>query len=175
MSLNIIPLTLLKAGHKSQFDPKIKYFPFDKIEDYDVGIDHGTKLTFNGMYYEVAETPEEVMAANDMNSTDPELVKAIDLAASGNLAVQATGTAIAKYLTEFTTVTSTTAEAATLDAATVGKARRVINNDADTALLLFPASGEFHLGVAVDLALSVPAGTSVALYCEVAGTWKIVL
>ena len=167
---NIIPLTVIDGSG----DPSMAYVPFDKLEDIDVSTSQGNQMRIAGERKTIAEHPLDLEALADQESVDPFIVQRRDIDLQANLAVQATGLAITKFLSEFTTVTGTTDEAATLDAATVGKVRVVINNDANTDLLLFPAVGEFHNGVAVNLSIDVGFGERVTLYCKTAGTWLLV-
>lgn len=150
------------------------YVAFDTLQDIDVSVSQANQIQFAGERKSIAEHPLDLEALADQESVDPFIVQRRDIDLQANLAVQATGLPITKFLSEFTTVTGTTDEAATLDAATVGKVRVVINNDVNVDLLLFPASGEFHQGVAVDLSIDVPFGGRVTLYCKTTGTWLLV-
>ncbi len=174
MSQNIIPLIVLERGGKELARPIIDYFPFDKVEKIDTTVAVGNTIQIGGEVIRVAEHPFDLEALANQESTEPFIVARRDLAALGNLAVQATGTAITKFVTEFPDVVGTTKGAATLDAATVGKVRIILQNDANVDLLLFPAVGEFHEGVAVNLSIDFAFGTRIHLYCKVAGTWLLI-
>ncbi len=175
MGNNVIALTVLEKDGVALPAPRIRYFPFDMLQDFDVDVNIGTKIQIAGERVRVAETPLEIEALANIASTDLFVVPVLAAGLTGNLAVQATGTAIAKTVVEFDTVTGTTEEAGTLDAATVGKVRHVINNDANVALLVFPAVGDFIGALAVNISYPVPFGTRVTFYCAVADNWIVVV
>lgn len=125
--------------------------------------------------YLVYESAMQVEAARNPSSTDIYIKQQVQLALAGAGTTQGAGTALARYLSEVTTIGDGATEAATLDAATVGKVRVVINNDTVVAddLRLFPAVGHNFEGSAVNVVKSVPIGTRIHLVCLVAGTWVV--
>lgn len=125
-----------------------------------------------GTTHIVYEAPTEIEAARNPASTDIYLKAKIKV---GLVAVGTTqgGAAITTgYINEYTTVTTGSAEAITLPAATVGKVVVIINNGAGIAQP-FPATGEFIDAGAVNVVgAAIPSGTRRHFVCPTtAGKW----
>lgn len=124
--------------------------------------------------YWMAERPEQIEVAKDPSATNLQAQdKELSIAALGT--TQGAGAPITKYFSEVDDIANGATEAVTLDAATVGKTRVVLNNDALAAdiLQLFPASGENFRGLAADAVQAVKSLGRIHLYCKTAGEWII--
>lgn len=122
----------------------------------------------------VAETPQQIEVSKNPSAANLQAQdKELSISALGT--TQGAGAPVTKYFSEVDDIANGATEAATLDAATVGKTRVVLNNDAAVAdiLKLFPASGENFSGKADDAVQDVKSLGRIHLYCNVAGTWII--
>lgn len=176
----IIALTAKEIDGRALSVPRVVYVPEGGIEFV---TDHGIYSTLRfqevkqgvktiGKIMDVYESGREIEAAKDPASTHPAVAGRVATGATAAGNTQVAGYAVTKYLTEFTTVTGTTNEAATLPASpTVGDKFVIYNNDADTALLLFPGLGGDIDATGTDLSISVAAGEKVHVVCTAANTW----
>jgi hypothetical protein len=156
--------------------PKIKFFVDTQILDVKIYPSTGRFIGGATLKYgsagrperkkvRVFESPSQILVAQ--NSTD--------INAQDKLTAQtAVGTnqgnafAVTKYYTQFSTAASGTG--AVLDASTKGKVR-VIQNDGANTIVIYPASGEFISGNAVNVGVNLAPGQRAHFACYVAGTW----
>ena len=187
MANKIVPLATYQIGSNVLSSPEVHYFGEDQLHYLEAQSGSGEKQggteiqTVDGKTIaKVYETPSQVAAMRDRDVNDiitgSQHIRA-GLTAAGS--AQGAGVALTTYISEITAITATSAEAADLDAATVGKVRVIINNDVAGSddLELFPASTENFDSEAADAIYpgSVPGpGQRLTLVCFTAGTWTTV-
>jgi hypothetical protein len=175
---NFIPLVVVKDGPgldllTADQIPVVKLIPGDAIQDVlQATFGSVLKMSKNGRAREVQvlESPLEIKASENPSSSDLHVQNVIDAAVTAAGSTQGAGYAIAKYFTNVTTATDTTAEALDLPAATVG-AVFCVKNATAVELEVFPASTEIIDGAAADAVRLVAANTTVYFGCVVAGEW----
>lgn len=120
----------------------------------------------------VYEAPTEIEAARNPASTDIYLKAKIKVGLTAVGTVQGGLQLTTGYINELTTVTTGSAEAVTLPAATVGKVVVIINNGAGIAQP-FPTTGEFiDSGLVNAVGGAIPSGTRRHFVCPTtAGKW----
>jgi hypothetical protein len=124
--------------------------------------------------FRVYEKLTEIEAQRNPLTTDLIVKQVLQVGVVGAGTTQGAGTAITKYFIETTTIGAGATEAFTLDTATVGEVKCIINNDASgDAAKIFPAVGESINGAANNVVYSLPAGKRIHLVCLVAGKWVI--
>jgi hypothetical protein len=175
----IIALTAKSKNGQAYSKPRVVYLQENAIKTLPSGkTTRGTWVeeTLEGRTdrYELYEKAMHIEASRNPSSSDILVKQHCSLAMTGAGTTQGAGTAISKYLSEPTTIGAGATEAFKLDAATVGKVRVIINNDAsgDDAKI-FPATGETINGAAANAVYSLTAGNRVHLVCLVAGAWVV--
>lgn len=156
--------------------PKIKFFVDTQILDIKIYPSTGRFIGGATLHYgtsgrpdrkkvRVFETPSQILVAQ--NSTD---INAQDKATAQTAAGTNQGTALAltHYYNQISTAASGTG--VVLDASTKGKVR-VVQNDGANAIVIYPASGEFISGNAVNVGVTLNPGQRAHFACYTAGTW----
>ena len=88
---------------------------------------------------------------------------------------QASATAIAKDINRVTTCTTAADSVKLPSLATVGLSPSIfIQNDGAASLNVYPASGEYINGLAVNIPIAVPPGSNIVFYGIFTDTWKSV-
>lgn len=126
--------------------------------------------------FRVMETVFQIEVAKNPISTNIEAQdKTLSITAAGT--AQGTATALTKYFNEVTTATAGATEGVRLDAATVGKVRVVLNNDAADTVKVYPATSEKIINSAgtdlgANAAQDLVVGARKHYVCLVAGVWQ---
>lgn len=175
----LVVLTAKKINGQVLATPRVVYVQEEGmiVTPADFRTDRGAKVTERignqKNVYEVYEKAIHIEAARNPATTDLYVKTHIAAALAGAGTTQGAGTAITKYLSEALTIGAGATEAFTLDAATVGKVRVILANDAaNDAAKIFPASGEFINAQAVNTVLSVASPGRVHFVCvSTAGKW----
>lgn len=125
----------------------------------------GANILFSA---EVLESPNEMSfwrSFTDINTVSPMSPAVVSLTAAALGANQAAATLFTKYFTIATTATATTAEGFRLPAAVIDDVK-VLRNDTDVALKVYPATGEKINGAAVNVFVTVAPGETVSFYTK---------
>lgn len=177
----LIMLTAAKQNGQSYSNPRVVYLNEENIQVIPANTSTGKTKVIEQLgntktVYEVYEKATQIEIARNPASTDLYLKKLVYSALTGAGTTQGAGTALNSlgYFFETLTIGAAATEAFTLPSATVGKVVVIVNNDVSgDAAKVFPASGQYHKGQAVNTVLSIASGARKHLVCLTAGIWTL--